>query len=100
MTLTELKRQYARLSDEIDALAIEGVRHEARLMRLLSDLDQVHRELSERRRRTLNAPTLRDAVVGSEAVAARPVGVGPFSAPAEKPQSMSALWPQALSMAG
>jgi hypothetical protein len=100
MTLKELKRQYAHLSDEIDALATAGVRHEARLMRLLDDLDQVHRELSERRRRTLHAPTLRDAVIGPESAAARPVVGLPLAAPAAQPQPMSALGPPALSMAG
>ena len=44
MTLNELKGKYARLSSEIDTLAAEGVRHEARLMRLMNDLDQVHRD--------------------------------------------------------
>ena len=44
MTLNELKGKYARLSNEIDTLAADGVRHEARLMRLMNDLDQVHRD--------------------------------------------------------
>jgi hypothetical protein len=84
MTLKELKRQYAHLSDEIDALATEGTGHEARLMHLLNDLDQVHRELSERRRRLLHAPTLRDAVIGPASVAARPaVGVALAASPAQ-----------------
>jgi hypothetical protein len=82
MTLNELKGKYARLSNEIDALAAEGGPHEARLMRLMNDLEQVHRELSELRLRTFAAPTLRDAVVaGPELTASRPLGV-PMLAPA------------------
>ena len=62
MTLNELKGKYARLSNEIDALAAEGGPNEATLMRLMNDLDQVHRELSALRLRTFAAPTLRDEV--------------------------------------
>jgi hypothetical protein len=62
MTLNELKGKYARLSNEIDALAGAGERNEARLVRLMTELDQVHRDLVDLRRRTLAAPTLRDAV--------------------------------------
>ena len=63
MTLNELKGKYARLSNEIDALAADGGRNEARLMRLMNELDEVHRELSALRLRTFGAPTLRDAVL-------------------------------------
>jgi hypothetical protein len=73
MTLQELKRKYTRLSHEIDSLATEGVRNETRRMRLMNDLDQVHREVSELRLRTLNAPTLRDVVDGPEPVPMWPV---------------------------
>ncbi len=73
MTLNELKGKYARLSNEIDALAAEGGRNEDRLMRLMSDLDEVHRELSALRLRTFAAPTLRDAVMWPEAGALRAV---------------------------
>lgn len=62
MTLNELKGKYARLSNEIDVLAGASERNEARLVRLMTDLDQVHRDLADLRRRTLAAPTLRDAV--------------------------------------
>ncbi len=62
MTLNELKGKYARLSDEIDALAGAGARDESRLVWLMAELDRVHRELADLRRRTLAAPTLRDAV--------------------------------------
>ena len=62
MTLNELKGKYARLSNEVDALAAEGGRNEVGLMRLMNDLDEVHRELSALRLRTFAAPTLRDAV--------------------------------------
>jgi len=71
MTLNELKGKYARLSNEIDRLAAEGVRNEARLMRLMNDLDEVHRELCELRLRTFAAPTLRDAVPRPEPVTLR-----------------------------
>jgi len=73
MTLNELKGKYARLSNEIDALAAEGGRNEARLMRLMNELDEVHRELSTLRLRTFGAPTLRDAVMWPEAAALRAV---------------------------
>jgi hypothetical protein len=62
MTLNELKDKYARLSNQIDVLAGAGERNEARLVRLMAELDQVHRDLADLRRRTLAAPTLRDAV--------------------------------------
>lgn len=71
MTLNELKGKYARLSNEIDTLAAEGGRNEARLMRLMNDLDDVHRELSVLRMRTFAAPTLRDAVARPEPVTLR-----------------------------
>jgi hypothetical protein len=62
MTLNELKSKYTRLSNEIDVLAGAGERNEARLVRLMAELDQVHCDLADLRRRTLAAPTLRDAV--------------------------------------
>ncbi len=62
MTLNELKGKYNRLSQEIDSLAGSGECHQARLMRLMNELDQVHAELVDLRRRTVAAPTLRDAV--------------------------------------
>lgn len=62
MTLNELKSKYARLSNEIDILAGASERNEARLVRLMTELDQVHGDLVDLRRRTLAAPTLRDAV--------------------------------------
>ncbi|HRH88863.1 MAG TPA: hypothetical protein PLO41_18595 [Rubrivivax sp.] len=62
MTLNELKGKYARLSNEIDALASSGGYSEARLMRLMNELDEVHGELSALRLRTFAAPTLRDVV--------------------------------------
>ncbi len=62
MTLNELKGKYARLSNQIDALAGSGGRNEAALMRLMDDLDDVHREISALRLRTFSAPTLHDAV--------------------------------------
>ena len=38
MTLNELKGKYARLSNEIDALAGQGGRNEASLLRLMNEL--------------------------------------------------------------
>jgi hypothetical protein len=90
MTLNELKSKYARLSNEIDTLAAEGGPNEARLMRLMGDLDQVHRELSELRLRTFAAPTLRDAVSRPGAAAARPVVVPMLAAVA--PAMPSPAW--------
>lgn len=99
MTLNELKGKYARLSREIDSLAAEGGgQHEARLMRLMSDLDQVHRELSELRLRTFHAPTLRDVVAPPQTPAARPARVVVASAPAAQAAPM--MLSPALSMAG
>ncbi len=99
MTLNELKGKYARLSNEIDKLAAEGVRHEARLMRLMSDLDTVHRELCELRLRTFAAPTLREVVSRPEPVVARPVVVSLAPPAASAPHPAPMLTP-ALSMAG
>jgi hypothetical protein len=81
MTLHELKETYARLSDEIDALAADGERHEARLLGLMNDLDQVHHELCQLRLRTLGAPTLRDVVAWLEPAAAAPQAAWALSRP-------------------
>lgn len=99
MTLNELKGKYARLSNEIDALAAEGVRHEARLMRLMNDLDEVHHELAQLRLRTFAAPTLRDAVARPEPVLPRPVAVSLAPAAPSVVLAPPMLAP-ALSMAG
>lgn len=99
MTLNELKGKYARLSNEIDTLAAEGVRHEARLMRLMSDLDTVHRELWELRLRTFAAPTLREAVNRPEPVLPRAVVVS-LAAPAPAAALAPPMLSPALSMAG
>jgi hypothetical protein len=99
MTLNGLKGKYARLSEEIDTLAAEGVRHEARLMRLMNDLDRVHRELCELRMRTFSAPTLREAVVKPEPVVARPVVVA-LAPAAPAALASSPMLSPALSMAG
>jgi hypothetical protein len=64
-----LKGQYARLSNQIDALAAEGAGNDAHLLRLMNDLDQVHQHLADLRRRTWAAPTLRDAVSWPEPAA-------------------------------
>jgi chromosome segregation ATPase len=73
MTLKELKEHYVRLGNEIDALAAEGGHDERRLASLLNELDRVHQELRELRRRTWTAPILRDAVTRPVAVALRSV---------------------------
>ena len=99
MTLNELKGKYARLSSEIDTLAAEGVRHEARLMRLMNDLDTVHRELCNLRLRTFSAPTLHEAVSRPELVAARPVRVAQ-GAPTPAATPFAPMLSPALAMAG
>jgi hypothetical protein len=71
MTLNELKGEYSRLSQEIESLAASGERNQARLMRLIDELDRVHALLADLRRRTLAAPTLRDAVAWSEPAVAQ-----------------------------
>jgi DNA gyrase/topoisomerase IV subunit A len=86
MTLNELKNEYARLGNQIDALAGEGGSHEARLASLFDELDQVHHQLSELRRRTFGAPTLRDAVTRPVVVALRPLA--PPEAAAARPQGV------------
>lgn len=68
MTLNELKGKYARLSNEIDALAGQGGRNEASLLRLMNELDEVHDALSALRRRTIAAPTLRDVLPTPQAM--------------------------------
>jgi hypothetical protein len=68
-------------------------------MRLMSDLDAVHRELCELRMRTFAAPTLRDAVSRPAPVAPRPALVPAAAAePAEAPTTP--MFTPALSMAG
>ena len=98
MTLNELKGKYARLSNEIDTLAAEGVRHEARLLRLMNDLDTVHRELCDLRLRTFSAPTLHEAVSRPEPVVPRPVLVAQ-AAPAPAATPFEPMLSPALSMA-
>jgi hypothetical protein len=75
MTLKELKENYARLGNEIDALAAEGGHDEGRLSSLLNELDRVHQELRDLRRRTWAAPILRDAVTRPVAVSMRPAAL-------------------------
>ncbi len=90
MTLYELKGQYDRLSNEIDTLAADGVGHEARLMRLMGDLDEVHRQLCNLRLRTFAAPTLRDVVSRAEPMAAKAVVV-PIAAAAAAAQAAPSI---------
>jgi hypothetical protein len=67
MTLRELNGQYAQLRDAIDALVGAGGYSQARLARLMGELDRIDLELLAYRRRALYAPTLRD-VVGRDAM--------------------------------
>jgi hypothetical protein len=99
MTLNELKGKYARLSNEIDALAANGGGHEARMLRLMNDLDQVHHELAELRRRTWTAPTLRDAVSRPEPAAVKPPVAQPAVQPAVQPQPQPMAVPMGFSPA-
>lgn len=69
MTLNQLKGEYARLGNQIDALAAQGGRNEEALLRLMNQLDEVHRALSALRWRTFAAPTLRDSVAAPQALA-------------------------------
>ena len=62
MTLNELKIKYARLRDEINALGGTGQHSEARLARLIHELDQIDHDLAAFRRLAKAAPTLRDVV--------------------------------------
>lgn len=68
MTLNELKGRYAQLGNQIDALAAQGGRNEDALAQLMTELDEVHCELSALRWRTFAAPTLRDAVSAPHAL--------------------------------
>jgi len=72
MTLNELKSKYNRLSQEIDTLAVSGEGQQARLLRLMHELDQVHADLNALRRRTLSAPTLRDVVPWGQSASGLP----------------------------
>lgn len=62
MTLDGLKGTYARVRDEIDSLGCLSQPTEAKLSRLMSELDQVERDLAAYRRLARSAPTLRDVV--------------------------------------
>jgi len=62
MTLHELSGRYARLNNEIDALAAAGERHPGRMGRLLAELDELHHQIALERRRRLAVPTLHDVV--------------------------------------
>jgi hypothetical protein len=62
MILDGLKRKYAHLRDEIDSLGCLGDPTQAKLTRLMCELDQVERDLAVYRRLALTAPTLRDVV--------------------------------------
>jgi hypothetical protein len=100
MTLKELKGKYARLSNEIDELAAAGGHNQARLVRLMNDLDQVHRDLTELRHRTFAAPTLRDAVPTPMAVPAAAPRVLPMQPVAQSASVAPMPIAAALSMAG
>jgi hypothetical protein len=62
MTLNELKGRYARLSAEIDSFGSDGQPNEAKLARLMFELDRVDDELAAYRRRAVAAPTLSEVI--------------------------------------
>jgi hypothetical protein len=62
MNLTQLKGRYARLRAEIDAFGNAGEPNQAKLARLMFELDRVDDELAAYRRRADAAPTLSDVV--------------------------------------
>ena len=62
MTLHELNGKYARLRDEIESLWGDGKQSQAKLARLMFELDQIDQEFAAVRRRALNAPVLREVV--------------------------------------
>lgn len=62
MSLNELKTNYARLRDEINSVGGAGERSEARLARLICELDQIDQDLATFKRLARAAPTLRDVV--------------------------------------
>jgi hypothetical protein len=61
MTLDQINANFARLRTEIDALANDD-HSEARVARLICELDQVDRELVAFKHLAMTAPVLRDAV--------------------------------------
>lgn len=71
MTLDGLRGTYARLRDEIDSLGCIGEPTEAKLTRLMCELDQVERNLAAYRRLAQTAPTLRDVVAPFDATRPR-----------------------------
>jgi hypothetical protein len=70
MTLTELKGKYARLRDEIDSLGGAQEHSEARLARMMGDLDRIDQELAVFRRRSQAAPVLQEVVAFADPVRA------------------------------
>ena len=68
MTLAQITANFARLRAEIDALG-RGEPSEARVARLICELDQCDRDLLAFRRLAKSAPTLRDAVPWVDAAA-------------------------------
>jgi hypothetical protein len=80
MTLNGLKGKYARLREEIDSLGCLAEPTEAKLTRLMCELDQVERDLVVYRRLAQTAPTLSDEVASFDPVARRHIGRGPRQA--------------------
>ena len=62
MSLNELKNNYARLRDEINCVGGAGERSEAKLARLICELDKIDQDLANFKRLARAAPTLRDVV--------------------------------------
>lgn len=77
MTLDGLKGKYARLREEIDSLGCIVEPTEAKLTRLMCELDQVERDLAIYRRLARTAPTLRDVVASLDPIARRQTGLEP-----------------------
>ena len=63
MNLNQIKTQYRRLSNEIDAMADTGKVSEARITRLHSELDRIDQDLAMIRSLARTAPVLQDVVL-------------------------------------
>jgi len=80
MTLNGLKGKYARLREEIDSLGCMAEPTEAKLTRLMCELDQVERDLVVYRRLAQTAPTLSDVVASVDPVVRRQLDSTPRQA--------------------
>ncbi len=80
MTLNGLKGKYARLREEIDSLGSMVEPTQAKLARLMCELDLVERDLAIYRRLAHSAPTLSDVVASLDPIARRQPGHAPRQA--------------------